>query len=124
MSQARVGILYTSSGDWAAVVWQGHIYDPTGEWMGYLSGRTVFSADNEYMGYITDDQRILRKRILENEFVRPTGAMPPKPVGRPPMPQTVPLPPPMRELTFDLVDMLEEFPERFKQVSMTRKDMD
>jgi hypothetical protein len=79
MSQSRVGILYTSSGDWAAVVWQGHLYDPTGEWMGYLLGRTVFSADNEYMGYVTDDQRILRKRILENEFQRPAGTMPLKP---------------------------------------------
>src|SRR5512139_3390619 len=117
MAPSHIGIIYTTHGDWAALVWQGHLFDPTAEWIGYLSGRNVFSTEGEYMGYVSDDQRILRKRVLENEFVRPTSAIPPRPAGKPPIPPTVALPPAMRELTFDLVDMLDEFPERFKQVS-------
>jgi hypothetical protein len=124
MAQTRLGILYTTAGDWAGVVWQGHLYDPTGEWMGFLSGRNVFSPDGEYLGWLSDDHRVLRKRVVENEFQRPNAVMPSRPAGRPPMPATVPLPPAMRELTYDLVDMLEEFPERFKLVSNTRQDMD
>ncbi len=124
MAQTRIGILYTTKGDWAAIIWQGNLYDPTGEWIGYLNGRTVFSTDGEYMGYVSNDQRILRKRVLEDEFVRPVAAIPTRPLGKPPIPATVPLPPPMRELTFDLVDMLDEFPERFRQISNARQDMD
>ncbi len=124
MAQSRIGIIYTTRGDWAAVVWQGHLYDPTGDWIGYLSGRNVFSAEGEYMGYLSDDQRVLRKRVLETEFVKPTAKVPTPPPGKPPIPSTVPLPPQMRELTFDLVDMFDEFPERFKMVSDSRQDMD
>ena len=124
MAQSHVGILYTTRGDWAALIWQGYLYDPTGEWIGYLSGRNVFSTEGEYMGFVSGDQRILRKRILENEFARPNAPVPPQPAGKPPIPATVPLPPSMRELTYDIVDMLDEFPERFKQVSNARQDMD
>jgi hypothetical protein len=124
MTPSRIGILYTTRGDWAALIWHGYLYDPTGEWIGYLSGRDVFSTEGEYMGFISGDQRILRKRVLENEFVRRGAPIPPLPEGRPPIPPTVPLPPAMRELTYDLVDMLDEFPERFKQVSNARQDMD
>jgi len=124
MASTRIGILYTTRGDWAALIWQGHLYDPTGEWIGYLNGLNVFSTEGEYMGYLSSDHRILRKRILENEFVRPNAPVPPQPAGKPPIPSTVALPPAMRELTFDLVDMLDEYPERFKQVSNARQDMD
>lgn len=124
MAPSHIGIIYTTHGDWAALVWQGHLFDPTAEWIGYLSGRHVFSTEGEYLGYISDDQRILRKRVLENEFTRPKAPIPTRPTVRPPIPATVPLPPQMRELSYDLIDMLDEFPERFRHVSNTRQDMD
>ncbi len=124
MAGSRIGILYTTSGDWAAVIWQGNLYEPNGDWAGYLVGRNVFSPGDEYLGYVSDDQRVLRKRMLDESFVRPRGVRPPRPQGKPPIPSTVPLPPTMRELSYDLIDMFEEYPERFKLVSDTRPDMD
>ena len=64
--------------------------------------------------------------MIEGNIVRPSAPIPPAPApaNKPPIPSTVPLPPSMRDLTFDLIDMFEEFPERFKMVSDTKQDMD
>jgi hypothetical protein len=102
--------IYTSRGDWGAVLIFPHVFSTVGEWIGWITpDRQVYDVDGIYVGWLTGEPRILRKRTYDQplERKRPPAA-PPK--VRPPA--SVPLPPMMAELPFELVDVLGEEPDR------------
>lgn len=112
--------IYSTSGDWVALL-EGHwLYDTHGEWIGWLEGRDVYTRDGEWVGFLSADGRILRERIRKQRPLRPVPPAPPK--IRPPA--TVPLPPLFAELPWNLLDVFEEEPEVFRFVSELRPDMD
>lgn len=100
--------IYTTPGDWQALLVYPYIYNTIGEWIGWVSAeRKVFSVEGIYVGWLTDEPRVLRKRIMEDELERRDP--PPEPDHIRP-PATVPLPPMMAELPFEVIDVLEDEP--------------
>jgi hypothetical protein len=109
-TRARSIPVYTSRGDWVALMRFPHLYSSMGEWIGWItSDRQVYDVDGLYVGWLTDEPRILRKRTYD---ATPPARKPPPPPERVRPPATVPLPPMMAELPFDLVDVLQEQPDR------------
>jgi hypothetical protein len=102
--------LYSSRGEWKAMLADNLIYNPQGEWVGWVGqDGKVFSVAGEYVGWLSRDYRILRKRVLEKLVPRRPPPAPPRERLR--IPSTVPLAPLMAELTFDTVDVFEEMPD-------------
>lgn len=100
--------VYTTPGDWEAILVFPYLYNQRGEWIGWVtSEREVFDVDGIYVGWLTDEPRVLRKRVFEGPLPRRT---PPPPPGKIRPPATVPLPPMMAELPFEVMDVLEEEP--------------
>lgn len=101
--------IYSTAGDWAALMIFPYIYNTVGEWIGWVTPqRDVFNIQGVYVGWLTKDPRILRKRITEGTRERRISPPPPRRI-RPPA--TVPLPPMMSELPFEIMDVFdEEFP--------------
>lgn len=120
----RLVPIYTTSGDLGAYLVYPYIYNPAGEWVGWVtSEREVYSALGNYIGWLNDDPRILRKRTYD--FSKPRKASPmTQPRIR--VPATVPLPPMMAELSFTVIDVLEDEPERLRTADFDelREDMD
>jgi hypothetical protein len=116
--------IYTTPGDWAALMVFPHLFNTIGEWIGWVSSdRQVYDVDGVYVGWLTSEPRILRKRIIEDELPRSTVPDTPSRI-RPPA--TVPLPPMMAELPFEIIDVLEEEPERLHTTDTGefKEDMD
>ena len=102
--------IYTSRGDWLALMVFPYLYSSVGEWVGFLTpGRQVYDVNGLYVGWLTDEPRILRKRTYDQI---PPPAAPPPPPARIRPPATVPLPRMMAELPFEIIDVLQEEPER------------
>jgi len=85
--------------------------------------RDVYSVLGIYIGELTDDPRILRRRSYD--FSKPR-VKPPEPQHRIIVPATVPLARMMSELSFSMIDVLDEEPERLSTVDFDelREDMD
>lgn len=116
--------IYSTPGDWVALMVFPHLYNPVGEWIGWVTPqREVYDVDGFYVGWLSKDPRVLRKRVLEKSKPRRTPPPPPKRV-RPPA--TVPLPPMMAELPFSIIDIMEEEPDRLHTTDTgeLREDMD
>jgi len=116
--------IYTSKGDVEAFLCYPYICNRTGDWIGWVTPkREVYSVLGYYVGYLTDDPRILRKRATST--LKPRLNPPPRP-ERMRVPASVPLAPLMSELTYSLVDVLMEEPERLHMVEMGefREDLD
>lgn len=117
--------LYSTAGDWAGLFENGHLFNPLGEWIGWVTdGNQVYSVTGEYVGWLSKDFRILRKRTYDEP---PPRRKPPPAPPRPRVPATVPLPPLMAELGFDVLDVFEDMPERLHSldyIEETRPDMD
>jgi hypothetical protein len=110
--------IYRTNGQWMALVHEGNLFDTTGEWIGWLDGTDVYSLDGEYVGFISADGRLLRQRVAPyHKRRRP-------PTRRPQckVPQTVPLPPMFAELSYSVVDVLEEEPDIFALIHELRPD--
>ncbi len=110
--------IYSTNGEWVALLHNGHLYDTRGEWIAWLDGRDVYTRDGMYVGFLSDDRRILRQRVRRQRPLRPAPPAPPK--VRPPA--TVPLASLFAELPWNLVDVFEEEPEIFKYISELRPD--
>jgi len=116
--------VYTTPGDWSAILVYPNIYNTLGEWIGWVtSDRQVYSILGIYVGWITEEPRILRRRILEGKLPRR------EPPNRPPRirpPATVPLPPMMAELPFEIIDVLEDEPGLLHTIDAgeLKEDMD
>ena len=100
--------IYTTPGDWEALLVFPYLFSQSGEWIGWITPeRQVYDVDGVYVGWLTDEPRVLRKRIYDKPLPRKTPPPTPDPI-RPPA--TVPLPPMMAELPFEIIDVLEEEP--------------
>lgn len=116
--------IYTSRGDWTAIMVFPYLFNTLGEWIGWLtSERQVYDVDGIYVGWLTDEPRILRKRTYDRN---PPSREPPDAPERIHPPATVPLPPMMAELPFELIDVLEEERERLHTTDTgeLKEDMD
>lgn len=115
--------IYTTHGDWAAMLAGRYLYNPQGEWIGFLDPEgQVFSVRGDYAGWLSRDFRVLRRR--DTTALVPRRQPPPAP-ARIQLPATVPLPPLMAELTYDTVDLFEDAPHRLDPMDMDQvQDID
>ncbi len=116
--------IYTTKGDAEAFLEYPNIFNRNGDWIGWVTPkREVYSVIGFYVGYLTDEPRILRKRATS--ALKPRQKTPPAPAKIYP-PATVPLAPLMRELTFSVVDVLLDEPDRLHtlDVGELREDLD
>jgi len=120
----RIIPIYSSSGEAEAFLVFPYLFNRSGEWIGWVTPkREVYSVMGFYAGTLTDDTRIVRKRA-EDEL-RPR-LNPPRHPGRISPPAHIPLAPLMKELTYSLVDVLAEEPERLHALDSgeLREDLD
>jgi hypothetical protein len=115
--------IYTTHGDWAAMLLNHMLYSPTGDWIGWVDLESkVWSVHGEYVGWLNADRRILRKR--EGNPIYPRRVPPPAP-PRQRFPPNVALPPLMADLKHDTLDVFEDMPERIDPADMNDvPDMD
>jgi len=114
--------IYRSDGATVAIVHCGYLYNRDGEWIGFLRGAEVYGSNGDYLGFLTEDRRLLRtRRPPQQEPLPPPPFWPPR-LRR--VPERFPLAPLFKQLPFGLIDVFEEFPERFKYVSELRPDLD
>jgi hypothetical protein len=112
--------IYSTKGNWEAMLVDGLFYDTSGEWIGWLDGVDVYSQYGEYVGYMSPDGRILRKRLPEPH---PFRSPPPSPGRMRPLAK-VPLAPTFGELPWNLVDVFEEDPGIFYRLHSKREAED
>jgi hypothetical protein len=120
----RVIPIYNSKGDWPALMVFPYVYSPVGEYVGWVTkDRQVYDVDGLYVGWLTEEPRILRKRTYD---APPARRPPPVPSAKILPPATVPLPPMMAEIPFELIDVLLEEPERLHTMDHgeLKEDMD
>ena len=101
-----------------------YLFNPIGEWIGFVTDeKEIYSIRGVYVGFLIDGPRIVRKRTYS--FDKPLRSIPPNP-GRIRVPATIPLPPMMSEITFSMVDILDEEPERLptRDFDELKEDMD
>jgi hypothetical protein len=110
--------IYTTRGEWVALIEGNYLYDTYGEWVGWLDGKDVYTRDGEYVGFVSGDWRILRDRIRQQRQIRRSPPVPPKAS----IPAKVPLAPMFAELPWHLVDVFEEDPNLFKHISELKPD--
>jgi hypothetical protein len=116
--------VYNSKGDAEAFLAYPYLHNRNGDWVGWVTPqRQVYSVLGYYVGYITDEPRILRKRMTSTLQPRLGPPAPPKRISPP---ATVPLAPMMREITYSTVDILLEEPERLHTLDSgeRREDLD
>lgn len=123
-SNTRLIPIYTSRGDLGAYLLYPYLFNRTGEWIGWVTqDRQVYSVHGHYAGYLDNGPRVLRK--VSDGFDRPRRQPPPRP-PKVQLPVSVPLAPMMAELTYGLVDVLEDAPELLPSLDSgeLREDMD
>lgn len=116
--------IYASNGEPGVLLVYPYLYNLQGEWVGWItSNREVYSLLGFYVGYLTDDPRIVRKRVMEESM--PRRSIPTAPVRVYP-PASIPLAPLMSEMPYDLVDVLLECPDELHTIDAgeLREDMD
>ncbi|MBT3240692.1 MAG: hypothetical protein HON98_06740 [Chloroflexi bacterium] len=106
--------IYTTLGDCDAYMIYPMLYNLSGEWVGFiLTSREVYSVYGDYVGYLSEDSRILRKRVYD--FNKPKLVSPPTPPNVA-LPAFSPLAPLMAEIAYDTIDILLEDPERLPTI--------
>jgi hypothetical protein len=110
--------IYSTRGEWVALLHEGKLFDTLGEWVGWVEGRDVYTRDGEYAGFLSKDQRILRERVRRQ---RPLRRSPPAPPNIRP-PSRVPLAPLFAELPWNQVDVFDYDPDFFKRISDLKPD--
>ena len=116
--------IYTTRGEWVALLVDAYLYNTRGEWIGWVDRESrVFSAEGYYLGWLNRDFRVLRKRVIEDT---PPFKLPPRqPTGRITIPANSPLPPLMGDITYDTIDVFDEMPEKLSPRDMDKaKDID
>ncbi len=116
--------IYTTKGEWVALLVDGYLYNTRGEWIGWVDRESsVYSVEGDYVGWLARDFRVLRKRSL-GEHV-PHKLPPRTPAARISVPASVPLPPLMAELSYDTKDVFDEMPEKLSPIDFDKaKDID
>ncbi len=121
---AKIVPIYTTPGDWEAILRFPYLYNRDGEWIGWVtSDRDVFDVDGIFVGQLTDEPRILRRRLNSDSLARRDP--PPAPERLRP-PASAPLPPMMPELPYGIIDVLDEEPDRLHTLDHgnLKEDMD
>lgn len=116
--------VYTTRGDLGAYLVYPHIFNRQGEWIGWVSSdRQVYSVHGHYVGWLTNDPRILRKLSDSHGQARRSTPEQPSRINPPAM---APLAPMMPELTYGVVDVLQDDPDLLPPVDFgdLREDMD
>ena len=116
--------IYSTSGEFSAIMMYPYIYNRQGEWIGWVrKDKSVFNVEGLYVGWLTDGPRIIRKRI--NGSNGHQEALPPVPDQIQPIAHA-PLPPMMSELPFNLIDIFDEAPELLHTLDtgIRKEDMD
>jgi hypothetical protein len=116
--------IYNTKGDAEAFLSYPYLHNRNGDWIGWVTPkREVYSVLGYYVGYLTDEPRILRKRVTAT--LKPRLRPPASPKRLSP-PATVPLAPMMKEITYSIVDVLLDEPERLHalDVGELREDLD
>jgi hypothetical protein len=122
--QPRLIPIYTSKGDADAFLLYPYLFNRSGDWIGFVTPkREVYSVLGEYVGTLTNDPRIVRKRATST--LKPRLKPPPKP-QKVSLPATIPLPPMMSDLSYSVIDILLDAPERLHTLDSgeSRQDMD
>ena len=121
---ARLIPIYNSKGDADAFLVYPFLFNRNGDWIGWVTPqRDVYSVLGYYAGYLTNEPRILRKRVTSTLKPRMKPITPPRRISPP---ATVPLPPMMQEITYSTIDVLLDEPERLHALDggELREDMD
>lgn len=106
--------IYTTSGATGGYLEYPYVFDQVGDWIGWVTEEDqVYSVYGRYVGWLNKDKRILRRRA--DDFQKPDQSPPPAPPRFLP-PATVPLPPLMAELKYEVVDVLEDMPELMPRI--------
>ncbi len=116
--------IYNTKGDAEAFLVYPHLFNRNGDWIGWVTPkREVYSVLGYYVGFLTDEPRVLRKRVTSTLKPRLQPPAAPKRISPP---ATVPLAPMMRENTYSIVDVLLEEPERLHALDAgeLREDLD
>lgn len=116
--------IYTSKGDAEAFLRYPYLFNRSGDWIGFVTAyREVYSVLGNFVGTLTDDPRIVGKRMTST--FKPPVEPPAKPQRVYP-PATVPLPRMMPELSYSLIDILLDAPDRLHTVDAgeSRRDLD
>ena len=116
--------IYNTPGDWVAMMLYPYIYSTVGEWIGWITPKKdVYNVHGIYVGWLTKEPRILRRRTQEGMLARRDP--PPKPDRIRP-PATVPLPPMMAELPFEILDVFDDDREHLTTLDYGehKEDMD
>jgi hypothetical protein len=114
--------IFDTHGDWHATKIENAIYNARGDYIGFVEGEDVYKRDGEWIGRLSKDGRILRKRTERHRDLHPN---PPPTLPKPArLPPRAPLPPMMAEITYSIVDVLDEEPDIFKHISDTKPDLD
>ena len=122
--QPRIIPIYTSRGEAEAFLVFPYLFNRNGEWVGWATPkREIYSVLGYYVGELTNDARIIRKR--SEDTTKPRLKPPPKP-GKITAPARVPLAPLMQDLTYSLIDVLQDEPELLHTLDggEFRQDMD
>ncbi len=123
-TQPRLIPIYTSKGDAEAFLLYPYLFNRSGDWIGFVTpNREVYSVLGYFVGTLTNDPRIVGKRTTAS--LKPRLKPPPTPQRVYP-PATVPLPPMMADLSYSLIDILLDAPERLHTIDSgeNRQDMD
>ena len=116
--------IYNTKGDADAFLLYPYIFNRTGDWIGFVNPkREVYSVLGEFVGTLTNDPRIVTKRAIEES--KPHATPPPAPKRIQP-PTNIPLAPMMPELSYSLIDVLLDQPEKLHTLDSgeSRQDMD
>lgn len=123
--KAAIIPIYTTRGDAEAFLAYPYLYNRSGEWIGWVTTtREVYSVLGNYVGYLTNDPRILCKRVTSTLRHQ---RIPPKPGNmKINLPATTPLAPMMSELNISVMDVLLEEPERLHTTDLgeLKEDLD
>jgi hypothetical protein len=116
--------IYNGNGDAEAFLSYPNLFNRNGDWIGWVTPqREVYSVLGYYVGYLTDEPRVLRKRVTSTlkPRLRPPAA--PKKISPP---ATVPLAPMMKELTYSTIDILLDQPDLLHPLDRgeLREDLD
>ncbi len=115
--------IYSSNGEIGAYLSYPYIFNRMGEWIGWATtDRQVYSVHGLYVGWMTEEPRILRKKSGEALSRQTPPPEPPHLL----IPAVVPLVPLLAELSFGVIDVLNEAPELLPVIDFgeSREDMD
>lgn len=116
--------IYTSKGDAEAFLLYPYLFNRNGEWIGFVTPkREVYSVMGYFVGVLTNEPRIVSKRATATLKPRLDPPVEPRKVYPP---ANIPLAPLMTDLSYAVIDVLLDAPERLHTTDAGeyRQDLD